>query len=275
MVPMKDWKTILMDFENPASYVAELHDLTSAALLISASTPGTFVDDLSSEIRMNVLPYSLFLKAINGTSISRVLYFSSGGTVYGPAQVPLIDEEHPTVPISPYGCGKLMIESMIKTLSAEADWSYTILRPTNPIGPFQNAKKGQGLIAAAVNACLFGREIEIWGDGSSVRDYFDVRGLCRAAGAALSSPQAEDQVFNVSSGRGLSVNDVLNLVEMTIGSKIKRNYSFARPVDVGVNILDNKKILEFLGIDINSIKTETIAKIVDEQRMNPNTYEIA
>src|SRR5688572_3250796 len=101
-----DGDTAVIDFEDSASYAGQLEGLTSVVLLVSASVPGTYPADLPSEVAKNVLPYARFFKAIEGTAIRRVVYLSSGGTVYGLPQSELIEEGHPRKPVSPYGCAK-------------------------------------------------------------------------------------------------------------------------------------------------------------------------
>ncbi|MBM2711148.1 NAD-dependent epimerase/dehydratase family protein [Mesorhizobium caraganae] len=214
----------LIDFDDPATYRDHLKELSAVVLLVSASVPATFANDLVSEVSRNVVPHIKFLQSIRGTSIEHVVYLSSGGTIYGVPRQSSITEEHPTLPISTYGCGKLMIESAIKTLSAGAGWNYSILRASNPIGKYQSPEKGQGLVAAAVRAAFLGAPIDIWGDGKALRDYIDVRDLCAAIDIVLRPQERKRQIYNVGLGRSVSVNEIVDLCSYACGKPIFRNY---------------------------------------------------
>ncbi|MER8462628.1 NAD-dependent epimerase/dehydratase family protein [Mesorhizobium sp. M1396] len=214
----------LIDFDDPATYRRHLEGLSAVVLLVSASVPATFANDLVSEVSRNVVPHVKFLQSIRASSIRHVVYLSSGGTIYGIPQQPRIGEEHPTLPISSYGCGKLMVENAIRTLSVGEGWSYSILRPSNPIGKYQSSEKGQGVVAAAVRAAFLGTAIDIWGDGEALRDYIDVRDLCAAIDTVLRQKGQQQAIYNVGAGKSLSVNEVVDLCSYVCGRPIRRNY---------------------------------------------------
>ncbi|MER9406667.1 NAD-dependent epimerase/dehydratase family protein [Mesorhizobium caraganae] len=223
-VPNLNGRTTIIDFEEPESYIEYLKDLEAVVLLVSASVPSTFANDIASEIKRNVVPYARFLQAARSTGIRHIVYLSSGGAVYGPPLSSVISEEHPTNPISPYGCGKLMVEEMIRTMSTEGRWTYTILRASNPIGRYQSSKKGQGLVARALDAAMTNRTLEIWGDGSSLRDYVDVRDLCEVIGRALRAEVAKNQIYNVGMGKVYSINEIVEICSSVSKVMIKRLY---------------------------------------------------
>lgn len=224
-VPGLEDRTTIIDFERPETYIHHLDSLASVVLLTTASVPSTFANDIGSEVEQNVLPYSRFLTASLQSGIKHVVFLSSGGAVYGVPEADTVSEEHPTRPISPYGCGKLMIEEMIRTVSRTAPWTYTIFRPSNPVGRYQSHGKGQGLVAHVLNAALTGRAVEVWGDGSSRRDYIDVRDVCRAITIALSHPNARNETYNVGMGTTYSVNDVLDICSKITGISVARAYT--------------------------------------------------
>ena len=239
--------TAAMDFEDPSSYAAALEGVDVAVMLVSASVPGTFANDLAAEVVHNVLPYARFVKALEGSGIRRVVYLSSGGTVYGVPQGALIDEAHPTRPISPYGCGKLMIEDLLATASAGGAFDRVVLRPANPVGPGQSGQRGQGLVATILHKASIGEPLTLWGDGSAVRDYFDVRDLAAAVEAVLDDGALAGETFNVGSGRGLSTLDVIALVERATGRSVALERREGRGVDVPVNVLDTQRIERLTG----------------------------
>ncbi|RWE34815.1 NAD-dependent epimerase/dehydratase family protein [Mesorhizobium sp.] len=214
----------IIDFERPESYREYLKRLETVVLLVSASVPSTFANDIASEVEKNVLPYSRFLRVARSTGIRHFIYVSSGGAVYGQPIASIITEEHPTNPISPYGCAKLMIEEMIRTMSAEGEWTYTILRASNPIGPYQSPEKGQGLVARALDAAISNTVLDIWGDGTSLRDYIDVRDLCDVIERCVSAEIAQNEIYNVGAGRVNSVNEIVEICAAVSGIEIKKSY---------------------------------------------------
>jgi UDP-glucose 4-epimerase len=246
-VPGVEDQTVIIDFDRAETYVHHLNRLTSVVLLASASVPSTFANDIGSEVKQNVLPYSRFLTLSQHFSIQHLVYLSSGGAVYGVPQADLVSESHPTNPISPYGCGKLMIEEMIRTVSRTASWTYTVFRPSNPIGRYQSPDKGQGLVAHVLDASVTGRAVEIWGDGSSLRDYVDVRDVCRAIAIALTHSRAKNEVFNVGMGRAYSVNDILNICANVTGINVERRYTAEKEYLVRDVVIDVAKANRFLG----------------------------
>lgn len=247
------------DLGKPETYRDQFDGLTSVVLLVSATFPGTV--DLAGEVEQNVLPHARFLAALRDTSVKRLVYLSSGGTIYGNTEVRLIPETHPLRPVSPYGCGKLMIENLIQTASVGAGWTYAILRPANPVGRFQSTLRRQGIVASALKHCLAGTPIEIWGDGSIVRDYFDVRHLVEAVLAVIDTNATASAIANVGSGHGMSINDVLALVEATVGRPIARNYVTHRSIDTPFNVLDGDHLSALLGRRIPQLDQSTVAEV--------------
>lgn len=240
-------ETAAMDFEDPSSYARALSDVEVAVLLVSASVPGTFADDLAGEVVHNVLPYARFAKAVEASEVRRLVYLSSGGTVYGVPEHAPIAETHPTRPISPYGCGKLMIENLLATASAMGRYDHVVLRPANPVGPGQSGERGQGLVATILHKAAGGEPLTLWGDGTAVRDYFDVRDLAAAIEAVLDDGGLAGETLNVGSGRGLSTLDVIALVERATGLAVAIDRREGRGVDVPVNVLDTARIRRLTG----------------------------
>lgn len=247
------------DFADATTYRGQLEGLSSVVLLVSATFPGTA--DLAGEVEQNVLPHARFLAALRESGVRRVVYLSSGGTIYGNTDVRLIPESHPLRPVSPYGCGKLMIENLIQTAASSADWTYAILRPANPVGRFQSIFRRQGIVASALKHCLAGTPIEIWGDGSIVRDYFDVQHLVDAILDMTDNKADSNEIVNVGSGHGMSINEVLTLVEETVGRPIARNYVHNRSIDTPFNVLDGSHLHTLTGRNIPPLDHGTVEEV--------------
>ena len=137
--------------------------------------------------------------------IRKFIFVSSGGTVYGiPQEVP-IKESHPTEPICSYGISKLAIEKYMNLFHLLHGMEYCVLRLANPFGERQRVAAAQGAVTVFLDKALRNEEIEIWGDGSVVRDYFYVSDAVSAMTKALAY-EGSSGVFNIGSGVGQSLN---------------------------------------------------------------------
>ncbi len=166
----------------------------------------------------------------------KVVFASSGGAVYGVTGSDPIGEDTQTNPISPYGVAKLTAERLL------LDAGHTVLRIANPYGPYQDGARGQGLLAAIVQRIRADQDIAIWGDGSVVRDYIHVDDVV-AALALAATAHGQHRIFNVGSGVGRSVLDVVSDLGRIAGVMPRLTFHSARPADVPVNVLDCTRLL--------------------------------
>src|SRR5262249_18386186 len=142
--------------------------------------PGSSMKDSAYDIASNVVASARWLSRLSETNIKRLIYFSSGGTVYGVPQTDPIDENHPTDPISSYGITKLAIEKYVSMYCGMFGVSYTIVRPSNVYGEGQRLNIGQGVIGVMADRTLRGEALEVWGTGENLRDYLHVDDLVHA-----------------------------------------------------------------------------------------------
>jgi len=184
--------------------------------------------------------------AIDGTiidlciaqQVERLVFVSSGGTVYGPAQYLPIDERHPTNPLSAYGVAKLCVEKILQLQKQLVDMDYIILRVANPYGPRQDPHRGQGVVAKLLYRAMLNEPIDIWGDGSAVRDYIYISDLVRAIVAASTAKLSLERTFNIGSGTGRSVNDIVTAAEMLLVRRVQRHHLSQKSGMVSANVLD-------------------------------------
>ncbi len=204
--------------------------------LASSSSPGTDLD-ITADAQANVIASLRLFDHCVAAGVKRVVFISSGGTVYGiPGHVP-IPESAPTQPITAYGVAKLAIEKYLEVYSRLRGLDYRVLRISNLYGPFQTTAKKQGVVAAFLAEALRGEPLEIWGDGQVVRDYVFVKDAAEAVLAAMRH-QGSERVFNIGGGIGMSLNDVIAAIETRLGRPLEKRFKPGRPVDVPVNILD-------------------------------------
>ena len=182
----------------------------------------------------------------------RMIFFSSGGTVYGNQEVQPITEDAVPVPINHYGNLKLCIENTIRTFNFQMKKNMLIARISNPYGPGQDYHKGVGFIDAAIKHTIAGETIEIWGDGNVVRDYIYIDDLCRML-YALIEYHGDIEVFNLSSNTGVSQNDIVDILKQ-IDPAVKVAYKPGRSVDAKKIILDNSRIRSICDFEMVSIE---------------------
>jgi len=178
-----------------------------------------------------------FLAAARAATVKKIVFFSSGGTVYGVPRCWPISERHPTDPICSYGIGKLAIEKYLKLFHHLHGLDYTVLRISNPYGARQRPTGVQGVVAAFADRMRRNAPLEIWGDGSAVRDYIHVSDVVRAALAA-GQYGGPDRIFNIGSGRGLSLIEVA--AAMGAAARVTPEIVFSKSgrLDVSANVLD-------------------------------------
>lgn len=214
--------------------------------LISTTLPRSSNENPVYDVETNIVGTLHLLEAAQKNKVKKVVFTSSGGTIYGnPATIP-IKETHPTVPTCSYGIGKLAIESYLRLFHLLHGVDYCVLRLANPYGERQRVSTAQGAVTVFLDKALRGETIEIWGDGSVIRDYFHVSDAITALLQAL--PYTGDvRVFNIGSGVGKSLNEILDAIDALLGAPVRRKYLPGRMFDVPVNVLDISKAVELLG----------------------------
>lgn len=180
--------------------------------LVSTLIPGSSFDDYQREFT-NVLYPSVRLMEFCCEKNIKFVYFSSGGTVYGNKKGTVVPfkEVDPMAPISFYGWSKQMMENSILFMHRTQNLNYLIIRPSNPYGKGQNLHGQQGLIAVALGRILAGESIEVWGDGSAVRDYIHIDDLGQAVADLIVNNSIVNETLNIGSGVGYSINEIIYL----------------------------------------------------------------
>lgn len=191
---------------------------------------------------------------------TKLIFLSSGGTVYGVQETMPIKEDAPTRPINHYGNVKLCIENALRVFDIQAKSKMMIARISNPYGPGQDHNKGVGFIDAVIRKTLAGEPVEVWGDGEVVRDYIYIEDVCTILGD-LAEYDGEETIFNVSSATGTSQNRIIEIVK-SIDDNVRCEYKPARPVDVKKIILDNSRVMSVSPVELMGIE-EGIKSVYD------------
>jgi UDP-glucose 4-epimerase len=206
--------------------------------LVSTTLPKSSNDDPIYDVQSNLVATLQMLNLMVAKGVKKIVFISSGGTVYGnPCYLP-IDEKHPTEPLVSYGITKLAIEKYLLMYQRMHGIKAVILRVSNPFGDRQRIETAQGAVAAFLSKALRSMPIEIWGDGSVQRDYLYIGDVADAFARAVTY-DGSHSVFNISSGKGTSLNEVIRLIEQVIGTSVERDFKPGRAFDVPVSVLDN------------------------------------
>lgn len=243
--PLDGVRYYLGDFSDRLQLAEALQGIDVVAHLISTTVPSTSNLDPIADIQSNLMNTVQLLQLMGAAGVSRILYLSSGGTVYGvPQRVP-ITEDSPLNPICSYGVVKVAIEKYLAMFQHLYGLSPLILRPSNPFGSRQGHLGVQGVVGTFMRKIVDGDQITIWGDGTVKRDYIDVRDLARLCLAAIESNLTG--AYNVGYGEGKTINDVIAAIERVTGRSANTTYVKARRFDVPEIVLDITKAKAAFG----------------------------
>ena len=230
------------------------HDDVSRALfgceivfhLAWTTLPKSSNDNPTYDVETNVIGTLHLLELACQEQVRKVIFVSSGGTVYGiPKEIP-ITESHPTDPVCAYGISKLVIEKYLNLYHKLHGLDYRILRLANPFGERQRPTGSQGAVSVFLHKALRNETIEIWGDGTIIRDYVYVGDVVDAF-LRVASYTGGQRVLNIGTGEGKSLKDVIAAIESLLGRGVAYTLLPGRKFDVPVSILDSSRACAALG----------------------------
>lgn len=239
-----EWTT--GDFSSTHDLRDAIKDMEGVVHLVSTTLPKSSNDDPVYDVQTNVVPTITMLNLMVELDVSRIVFISSGGTVYGNPQYVPIDEKHPTDPVVSYGITKLAIEKYLHMFSKLYGIKTVTLRVANPYGERQRVETAQGAIGVFLHRALNGLPIEIWGDGNVQRDYIHVSDVADAFAKAVTYT-GKEECFNISSGTGTSLNDLIDMLNENLTDKVQVNYKPGRSFDIDISILSNALAIRELG----------------------------
>lgn len=212
------------------------------------SLPSTANADPKSDLEYNLGALIGLLDALKRRGYGRIVFSSSGGTVYGPLKQVPVPETHELAPISAYGASKAAAEVYLNLYRVMHGLDCRIARIANPFGAGQDISRGLGAVTAFMSKALNNQPIEIWGTGDVVRDYVHIADVAEClARLATADNLGGDYVFNVGSGKGTSLNEIVTTLEKRLDRKLKINRKSGRAFDVPSNVLCIKRIERTLG----------------------------
>ncbi|HEV8630485.1 MAG TPA: NAD-dependent epimerase/dehydratase family protein [Thermoanaerobaculia bacterium] len=195
----------------------------------------------------NVLGGLELIQACRHTGVRRILFASSGGTVYGEQVAFPCDENHPTRPLSPYGCSKLAVEQYLLAYGRLGDLEPLIVRYANVYGPRQDPKGEAGIVAIFAEHLLRGEPPRIFGDGLQTRDYVHVSDIAAVQRAALEHWQSG--IFNVGTGIETTLRSLYSKVVHALGLDIVEPlYMPENRGELRRSALSHRRLAETLGV---------------------------
>jgi UDP-glucose 4-epimerase len=235
----------LASFADPPALAEALEGIEVVVHLISTTVPATSNLDPASDVDGNLIGSLRLLQLMVQKHTPRILFLSSGGTVYGvPKSVP-IREDHALRPVCSYGVVKVAIENYLHMFHHLYGLQYVVLRASNAYGERQGHLGVQGVIATFLDKIRNNEDVDVWGDGGVVRDYVYAKDLAQLCSlAALANGPG---IYNAGSGRGHSLNEILEALRAVTGRPVRVNTRPARAYDVPRVVLDVARARERFG----------------------------
>jgi UDP-glucose 4-epimerase len=219
------------------------------------------VEDPVFNAEVNEIGTLNLLNAAKEAKVSKIIFSSTGGAIYGEvSEEKGADENHPQEPISPYAITKRAAEMYLHSYMANYGIRYTILRYSNVYGPRQDPLGEAGVIAIFCGKMLKNEQPTIFGDGKQLRDYVFVKDVAEANLLALK--KGDNQIFNIGTGVGTSVNELFTYLQEIFKFDKKAIYAPARTGELFRSVLDCEKIHKELGwkskVDIKTGLRQTL-----------------
>ncbi len=245
------------DFHNEKDYeiIFKENEIDVVFHLINTTVPSISNENILYDINSNLVNSIKLLNVMRQYQIKNIVFPSSGGTIYG-----ISNKEHKesdsTKPICSYGIMKLAIEKYLFLFHYLYGINYLVLRLSNPFGKYHKNPK-QGFINVVLEKVLEGKTIEIWGNGSVVRDFIYIEDIGKIM-VDLIEKNIQNEIINIGSGRGYSINDIITIMQKIVGD-FPIKFEEEREVDVPYLILNTNKLNTFLDVKLMRIE-EAIKK---------------
>nr|WP_254682801.1 NAD-dependent epimerase/dehydratase family protein [Ruegeria sp. PR1b] len=263
--PVPGVEYVYCDMQDRAQLFEAVSGVDAVVHLASTTVPATSNLDPVADVSGNLVTTLSLLEVMRAAGVRRMVYLSSGGTVYGVPQQDLVSEDHPLNPISSYGIVKVAVEKYLFMEHQLHGLEYVVLRASNPYGPRQGHRGIQGLIGTHLWRLSRQEEIEVWGDGSIVRDFLHVRDLAQLCLLAMTS--GKSGIFNAGRGQGASVAEVVEQICATVaasgGRSVAPIYKPGRNFDVPRVVLDTTRARAELGWQAEITLQDGIAETWD------------
>jgi UDP-glucose 4-epimerase len=257
--PLPGVRYVLGDFDDEEKIAKALQHTEVVLHLITSTIPQTSNEEPVYDIQSNLINTVKLLNQCVASGVKKVVYLSSGGTVYGIPTTYPVTESHETNPICSYGIVKLAVEKYLHLYHHLYNLNYVVLRASNPYGERQDPSGRQGVISVFLGRALRHLPVTLWGDGNVVRDYVYVKDLARAC-VLSAHPDIKNTILNIGSSQGTSLNEILDIIQDITGDNIQIERKAPRALDVPKLILDAHRASEQLNWVAETSLEEGIAQ---------------
>jgi UDP-glucose 4-epimerase len=240
-------------------------DIDVVYYLASGTIPSTSWNNPLSELEKNLIPFITFTECISKLNLKKIIFVSSGGTIYGPADQK-INEEANKNPFSPYGIIKLTMEYFLNYFKKKYDINFDIYRVSNVYGEGQDTSKGLGIINTFIENILAKKQIQIFGNGENTRNYVYVKDVTELLSYSMTSNLNKSHIYNISSNNTITINDLVKILRSVAVEDFIVLNELERQSDNSTINLDNTKILrnypdfQFTNINDGIFNTYTFIK---------------
>jgi UDP-glucose 4-epimerase len=243
-----------IDITNKTKTLQEIENLDLIYYLASGSIPLTTWEDPKIEIEQNLLPFLDFLECASKGNIKKIVFISSAGTVYGSSNNAL-NEDSVKFPFSPYGINKLTMEHYLNYYQKKNNLEYDVFRVSNIYGENQDTSKGLGIINTFLENIINKKDIKVFGNGETVRNYIYIKDVINFLNTSINSNLSTSNIYNLCSNDNLSINELLEVVKTIVNENYNLIYIEQRNSDNPFISLDNSKIKShFSSIQFTPIK---------------------
>ena len=256
---INDIELVEGDFTNETDLARAVKGMDYIFHFIGTTLPKTSTDNPVYDVESNVVSTLKLLDISSKEKIKKIIFSSSGGTIYGIPRLTPVPEDHPTNPTCSYGISKLMIEKYLELYHLTRGLDYVCFRISNPYGERQNPQSIQGALAVFLGLVKEKKPVTIWGNGDITRDYIYIKDIVSVLIEAIQT-KTRAKVFNLGSGIGTTLNELIELIREVTQQKVKVFYSEGRPIDVRINVLDITRVQEEFGFIPQTSLREGIKK---------------
>jgi UDP-glucose 4-epimerase len=213
----------LQSFDDCKKFVEDIDILIHLAHI---NTPLNSNLDVINDSMQNLIPTLNLLESLRALKRENVhfIYSSSGGAIYGdnPALIPFT-ESYYCQPKTSYGIQKLMVENYLRIWTEKRIIKTSILRISNPYGTLLPHDRLQGLIGVILNQAIHTKSVNIFGDPENIRDYVHLQDVLSFIQQIIYNDH-DYEIFNIGSGKGYSVNRIVQFIEQIMGEQLLKNY---------------------------------------------------
>lgn len=236
---------------------------------LGASNP--YITDANPYADIETMRQSIYIFEKSAQAgIKKIAFISSGGAVYGKiAERKSASEEDMPMPVSPYGICKLATEHYLEYFKQKYSTDYVVFRLSNPYGPRQSFKREHGVIPSFLHSILEDKEITVFGDGTSSRDYIYVKDAAKIIAESLLKKN-EHSIYNLGSGKQTTLNDIISNLESILGKKAKIEYTEAPATTLNKTNINVERIVNDMGVGIDTSFEVGLKKTIFSQQVYNN-----